>query len=188
MRAELFRGLFRAWSLEQMLPDAIISPRLDASLGVFTGVRVSMSPRHLCRQDQEKGQLERLKPMSQHPGEVSYVLGPIHSHTSALFVSVSMYGHLLPCWVEEGLSEGQKVRNGLFPRRAMTRPSAAPHPGGSASVHGMSTASTCSAAPPRRCPPASASPAWCHCPPRLPLPRRCPRKVGPHLSSLTPQG
>lgn len=59
----------------------------------------------------------------------------------------------------------------------MTRLSVELRPGESASAHETFTASTCSAAQPRHCPPASASPAWCPCPLHLPLPRKCPQKV-----------
>lgn len=60
-----------------------------------------------------------------------------------------------------------------------TKPSVGPRPGGSASALEICTASTCSVAQLRRCPPASASPAWCHCHLHPPLPRRCPQKLVP---------
>lgn len=96
MIAELVRALLRAQG-EVGTSDAIIWPRSDASLEVFIGACVLMSPRRLCKAGWrgEIGKLERIKPMSWDPGEVSFVLGPIWSHTSALFELVSVYGHTL---------------------------------------------------------------------------------------------
>lgn len=137
---------------------------------------------------EELGKLEWIKPVTGSQSALQRPWPNLIAHFCA--VGGGHRGQSHPCEVEAALvSRGGccRARNLLFPHRAMTRPSVAPRPGESASAHETFTASTCSAARPRRCPPASASPAWCPCPLHPPLPRKCPQKVGhPLLARVLP--